>query len=735
MAKAPEWIVQVWGGSNWFTNPVAACDEVVQNSGARPSTAKISIKQGDETYSQRKEARWNDEGGLSLGTEIRVIEADVPYGQATILFSGIITSRAASFAGGGQQGGGHEYSGWFAQDMRYVMAKQGPVWGRYYHHQDAYSGTWSSTIPTPNGEDVFFANGRRCIFNENDKPNKDPELALSEDGLGNSFTTFEVPVFGELEPQRWKIRDMVEYIIGWHGWIARYNGYAPLIIPENTTGLTEPDWDLEPAHIVLDSVVTVPEALEYLADRIGWKYRLDTYWLGETTQQRHVFYKPGVATVRQRGTHNPITLIKLYCPDNYSKEAINGDVPTEDLSDLLADDTINLVRSGNIMQDTQNVINVSAMLGERVVSEITVELVPAWVDFDLTQFNVTDEDPLYLYSDKMQDLLGGGANLNEYTYFTRFHTAGDEFRYYAGRKWALNEIGTYSGALYDRGDPFAFPTIIYDVSRDELAYAPRTISDAITSDAEGNSISHLVEYSLDGGTTWHKLAHKYKVLPNEFGIYIDEPNLADIKPDGWNEAGPVYEPGPDDSDGQEGNFWTAIYRDEEKGREFKDDEWQVRVRITASVQLDDRLMDIRNIADSGATIDQYGIYDYSQHFLYRNREAASQFEGGELPPNEINDRLPLEQQHQRLLSANAQGLYSASFSLPVIHLSEGSGAWSMPRFVVGDCVESIEGRGVELGLGHVDGVAMHPTIEQIIYNPELAETEIVTADLRTSRIG
>ena len=84
---------------------------------------------------------------------------------------------------------------------------------------------------------------------------------------------------------------------------------------------------------------------------------------------------------------------------------------------------------------------------------------------------------------------------------------------------------------------------------------------------------------------------------------------------------------------------------------------------------------------------------------------------------------------------NRQLNNSGTFTLPIINLTEGAGDWKGTRFQVGDCIDKIDGRGVNMStlISASSGTQTYYTsIEQVVFHPEAAQTTLVTSDLRTS---
>ncbi len=740
MTYAPEWIIEVYNttASEWRFIFEAVCDEVVINSGAKPSTAKIRLNG----------LRWDDDGGLSRLDRIRIRTPD-DY-DSTLLFDGVLTAWMPNFTGA------DENSVWFAQDLRYLFAKQNAMGGQWVFPQSSYTraaSLWASGPPPVSDKtSILFAHGRRCVFNPDDPNSDDPDITIAnrspddyqniielEDGTTEVLS--ELPIFGHLNAVKWTAEAMILYVL-WNvvdSCVAL--GYGPTADPTPgvgtlfAAGLDHTDFDGVVPNVVIESL-NAAEALEYIAGRVGQKYRLDSYIDADgVVQYRHVFYKANEASANIRNDSNATVLHTLYAT-----------LPGDNVGAVLDGGEI-MVSAGNLLFDGSNVVNRSVFLGETKMYEITVELVPAWKDGDFDTWAITDEQKAFYKGDELEDMPKAGNDPNDKNFFNYYHTSGNDFDSHldVGRKWALNEVGTYSHSDYGRGQPFDFgfgslgsAGIEEVIFGKNIAYFPRKVLDSLTSDDNGNVVKYFLEYSMDGGYNWHKLHdYKHELLNTEWGIRITEPNLSDINLEEITETGTnnVYDTEGLRTDGLEINYFTAILRDNEKHATYKvsgTTQWQTRVRLTASVQLDLRMLNTLTSTGSGMPELQIAVFDEVRRYKFRSQARSSIFENNDNYSAETaDDRTEMEAQQAKIDAVNKLGGLSGSFEFAVIHLGVGNGIWWRPRFMLGDCVDYLAGRGVSMAVGN----GKHASIEQIIYNPEQARMGIITADLRTSRIG
>ena len=785
MAYVDEYIVErsVTSGvppsyGDWSLWYEAVCIQITQNHGANTNVADLQLQAG---------TRWNDVTQANMWDRVRIRTPEEALINSTILFEGLITQWTPAWAPQ------TEIAGFRAEGYEYIMRRCLPIYGQYIYPQSAYTGGYFTAATktlevAPTTGTWIHATGRPCVFNQDGKPNRcgwfyDPLVP----GATEDDTTFTVPIFGMLDNEMWTVRQMLVYVLeqvrtNLSDWIP---GTATAY-PDQVVGLagTDPEWDSELLNVTIEGLSAL-EAIEYIASLVGWRYRLDIYYdaAAEKTQARHVFYKPGRATTRTRSSDSPVVLDYLYAPDNY-KSADNDAVPvqTNTLANLIAWGEP-VVQAGNLMFDPGAVANTTIALGSIKEHEITVELVPAWYDgsgeeFGFVQaglgdlygfvqsyintFGTSSAFDLFLSDDEIKAFETADEDVfNSKFVAKRYHRRGSEFATYhdIGRKWALNEVGDYT--LIDRGQPFDFASIITGLTAEKFGYSRRAVSAALTAhDAQGDSISYVIEWSNDGGTTWWEMDGSVDILTREFGIYISEPNLAEIKPlsssaqaSGLKYPADLFVSG---DGGIEQNYWTALCNDMRlkaiagnPDGYYVDSTWYTQVRLTATVRLDDRLVSVRNaVNQSRSPFPLIQILDRTNKAGSWRREAASKFSGKAdypLPwwehktgnPEYLDNTVTLQTEQNYLATLSGQAMLSGLFELPRIFGRMGNGDWARPRFMVGDCLEEIRGRNISLqtNAGSMGREATYVWIEQIIYKPELQQTTLITADLRQSYRG
>ncbi len=749
MATAPEWIVEYQkctgnpvGYGPWKLAYEAIATEVTHNVGSTTTSAKI-VMNGKP---------WNYTGPLELNDRVRARSTELRPRDSTLLFDGVLTAFTPHFTGSPTSG--QEQSSFLAEDFRYLVDKMSVVYGQWGYRQDAYSQpsteAWEILVePILHNKwhvDLIESNtspfnslvrmtGRRCIFNEDGKPNKSPTTCnYFPKGSSGGSNIYGLPVFGLLNPEFWSARDMIVYLLTIEN-AAMTIGIGPVANVSNSVGLDSADFNVSINHFIAERLTPL-EAVEAVTNFVGWQFRLDSYWDDDESRQRWVFYQPGTATERVRSEDNPIVLHTLYAGDNFGPASIDGFAPaTETVTDVLSRGE-NLVSSGNLLLDSRNVANVSHALGGRKLFEATFELVPAWGDDTLSLYLSLDRGhvnadldigflkyprlgPLpsfcsfYLTDDDIT-LIGSDIS-SDYSYYNVFMPQGDWFNgvyasksfvfegctentenednsegiriirdtgFYTsnmvGRKWALNETGIYSkttgSQAFSRGGPYNFRDAIDGFERKDNGYFPRSIKNTLTSlGPDGNSIKYKIQWSINSGKSWLDFDYKVLLLEDEFGIYIAEPNLAMIKPLAEQE---FFE--PSDFDGLsdiEKNYFTEMCFQNINRRAWTSIlfPWTLQMRVVCSVELDERLVNINDITNqSGSKYAQSVLLDLSSQHQFSKRENSSIFtEGDVFPSNELDSTDALIANQTLIDKLNREARRTGNFAIPYIYAAEG----------------------------------------------------------------
>jgi len=697
---------QTSGYGQWFFVPGARVEQVTLNAGAKPNVAVIRFPA----------LRWNEMvPGLDHGVNLR-IRTDAPArkdGSAyrgisrAVLFQGFLTRYKSRFAG---VPSGTETNEIVCMDTRWLMATTSVVFGTYARSRDDYDSTL-----TDSANSATFFSGRRCIFNQGGKPNRDAVDAVTVTANGDAIY---IPVFANevyADPQPWTVRHMLQYLLSPY-----LNRMYPLFPIDDVTalvglvtGLDHSDFDRVINHVVVDTL-DVMGAVDRILRNIGWSLREQYSFTGP----EWVFYKPAAATGDMRDITIPTILHTLHAP-----------APNEIITAAVAAGR-KLLYAAEFDEDITAVINTPVGLGSPERYEFTAELVPAWLDSDLTPpDSANDYDAVFVTEAALQ----ASTSPNSYDFYKYYHTAGSSFKRDVGRKWALNEAGDYSGSTtFDRGMPFEFSDVLdrddavsSDTGRRRYGLFRRALLECLTFDTSDlNSVGIKIEFSFDAGTTWFTPQVSARVLTDECGIYIEDPNLSEILSP---VAGTIDDAGGD-LDGKELNYWTSLCWDKLDENSFKNGEWFTRCRVTASVQMDQRLLAWSlPTANSGSPFRHQRCYDFSDQYTYSRRTDSSIFEAsGELDAWNTDEYEKMTAHLDALRDANEDMSINGRFTLDRLWLGDGSGS---EDFRIGDGISGLTGREYSMA-ADLNEATVFPEIVQITYDVQRQKQHLVTRDLR-----
>lgn len=643
--------------------------------------------------------------GLGYGDMMRIRTDEPNPAERTVLFVGFITSVHSEIAGGSDQVRAHEHNSYVLRDHRWLMSITSPIFGQIARGPDDFT-DYGTDAQAPIDGAYTFLGGRRAIFNENGKPNSAPRLLSYLNSTG--ATLCQIPIFADPDiAVPWTALEMLQYIMS--PLFNRAYNYIPIDDPALLAGLDHADWNRVLNHIVIDGL-NVIEAVHLVCSHLGWGFRLD---YGNNDTAFFVFYKVAAASSYSRNRNNTTILHQLHAP--YPGESI--DVPIAEGRKMLWAMTL--------AEDISSVVNNPWGIGAPHRFEITAELVPAWLDTDLTPDTSAGNENLFITEAALQEM----TDPNSKNYYKYYHPRGSSFKRDVGRKWALNEAGRYSKtSAHDRGMPFDFATVIDDFyikdSNGKRNYAAfnRQLLPCLTIDKGSlNSIGILLEFSFDGGITWQTIPSAVSSLSDECGIYIDEANLAELvdESEGKISGGTL--------DGIQLNLWTSLCDDLENARSFKDDFWKTRVRVTASVQLDTRLArQAKPTMASGSPFLHSRVYDFSEKYKVQQRSLSSAMDLSSLPSDDIDDTAIFDAHLDAVRQANEDLSVSGIFTLKRLWLGDGSGAVD---FLIGDGIEKITGREYSLSAA-VGNHAVYPEIIKVVILPESQQMQLITRDLR-----
>ena len=674
----------------WYPLWDAKVDRIEINHGSKSSLACFWLPA----------QRWDSIRGLvRFAVRVRIRTAEPDPAQRSVLFLGFLTSHDSSFSGGAETDPGFERNVFYARDYRWLLGAISPVVGQLARSPDDYD-NYGTSSQSPRDDLYTWLTGRRIIFNADGRPNRDPDL------LKLTKYDCEVPIFADPDNAvPWTARDMVRFLLCPPNNFA-YD-YLPIPDPLALTGLSHGDFDAVLNHIVVDGLNTV-EALDLICRNIGFSFRED---YDNSDNVSLVFFKSGAASGYSRSSSS-IILHSLHAP------AVGESVSTA------VSQGKKLLWSAVLSRDIAAIVNKPWGLGAPHRFEFTAELVPAWLDSELVPDTADGNANLFIIDADLQK----ETNPNSKNYYKYYHIRGNSFLRDVGRRWALNESGRYSLAPYARGMPFDFSTVIdskyiVDAAGRRL-FAPfnRRLLPCLTIEKDSlNSIGIKVEFSFDGGAAWQVLPAAISSLDDQCGIYIADPNLAEMV----EQTNTVVSGGV--LDGVQLNYFTSLCNDKLNARSFELGQWRTRCRVTASVQLDRRLARLTTPTTAyGSPFHQRRAFDFSDRYEIAKRTAASIFHGGSLSADESDSTSVFDEHLDSVRDANQDMSVSGRFTLERLWLGDGSGR---PDFAVGDGIERLTGR--QFGLSITSGAtAKHPEIVRIVYLPESQRMSLYTRDLR-----
>ncbi len=679
--------------SGWHTVWAAKVERIEIGNAARPSIAVVFFP----------DLRWHADHSLRHGDRIRITTAEAREEDRTCVFSGFMTNQVSSFAGGSEKDKGHERNAVICADHRWLLQRTTVMYGQLVRGPDDYD-DYGTDTQAPKADGYTYMTGRRLIFNADGKPNKDPVYVVYEEV---DDTEYETPIFAAREglATAWTVKEMLAYVINMHNTADDYFAITdPMIDPI----LVDQDMDRVITHVVCEGL-DVLTAIDQIVRQVGWSFREDYTWRGTAL---FTFYKINSAEGSTRGMLQPTIRHELHAP-----------AAGEFISYAVAEGR-KMVVAAQIAEDIGDVINSIRGLGAPDLFEFTAELVPAWKDSDLVPDTSESNSQVY----KTEAELQSDENPNGYSVYQKYHIKGELFWSYrdVGRKWALNEGGDYSAGLYDRGMPFDFAGVIdaeYLLDDDgKRLYAPfnRQLLPCLTRDEHTlDSVGIKVEFSLNGGSTWQVMSGVINSLSGEAGIHIDEPNLAEMLGEVHDtiRLGTLAD--------VERNYWTSLCADKLEGRSFKDGDWYTRVRVTASIQMDQRLVRFSEPSSAGGSpFEHKAAHDYYDSHGIAKRMSASIFVAEGLPAKELDTSAWLTASLDRIREANEDMSISGQYVLDRLWLD---------AFACGDVVERITGREYDLSVNY-GSRTIYPEIIQIVHLPTQQKTMLITRDLRFAEV-
>lgn len=690
---------------DWITLPNAKVLDITIGEGDTYNTATIEIS----------DTRWNETRGVMWGYQIRLRYSN------TVLFQGFIVNFPSGYSSAvvtdpQSSPSAKEWVHIHCKDYRWLYNRCSPVYGQVARGVDDYEDGEPLQTAT-------FMSGLRCIFNPSGFYNMDPDAITFTSATWPNFpANFTTHVFGN--PSKagtpWTAGDAISLLLS-----PIYNQTPAIVVianPFDLPGLTHADFSTVLNNINVDCT-NVTDAVNLICDNLGWTFREEYSMNGPLW----VFYKSGMASGTTRvyleSGYNPCILHSLHAP------AVG-----EDIDEAVQVDGKKMVMALDLNEDIDPVVNQPWGLSAPHQFEITAELVPAWKDTDLHLATaITD---LYKTESELQALTDPDA-LDFYKYH---HALGSLFLRDVGRKWSLNESGKYTGGDYDRGVLFDFTatavgipstylrgpnTIEYPDGKKFFAPFNRRFLPCLTFDKDSlNSAGIRLQWSFDEGTTWQELGCPVEILEGEAAIRLMIPNLSEIvdKKKANIAAG--------DYAGMEINFFTSLADDKHNSRGFKvgsETRWKTRVRITATIQMDQRTITKNETVYAGSPFVQAKIFDLSDRYILQQRCSSSSFYTSDLPAWDANETDKLLAQMELIREANEDMAIHGRAVLDRLWI-DGT---NPPTFALGDGITGFTGRNYPLGQT-LGPRTVYPEIVQIQYLIQSQKQILLLRDPRLS---
>jgi hypothetical protein len=695
---------------DWTALANAKVISITHGMGAVSNSAEIELS----------DTRWNAARGVLWGYVIRC------RCSSTVLFQGFIVDFKSGYSTAVVEDpqnppAAKEWVRMTCLDYRWLYNRCSPVYGQVARGVDDYNSDGTKKAS------ATFMRGRRCIFNPSGYYNMDPDAVAFPPSVWPAFPyNFTTHVFGDdvkksASGTPWTAGKAINLLMS-----PIYNRIPAIVLitdPLSLPGLTHTDFNTVLDNIIADCHAVV-DAIDLICDNIGWTFREQYTMSGPAW----VFYKPGIASgtarVYTESGYNPCVNHTLHTP------AVGEDLADPD--GAIKEDGAKLVCAMDLTEDIKPVVNQPWGLGAPHQFEITAELVPAWKDTDL---HIPTSAPwtsglFYTESD-----LASQASPNSLDYFKYHHAQGSSFREDVGRKWALNESGKYTGGDYDRGTMFDFTTV--GINDAFIAAAPNTeypegkrlygpfkrhFKQCLTLDKDTiNSMGVRLQWSKDGGVNWQDLVCPIDILAGEAAVRLTGPNLAEIV----DISKAKFTTG--DYTGQEINFFTSLADDKHAARVFKTGGWNTRLRITATIQMDQRDRYLPTEVYNGSPFIQSRIYDFADRYTLQQRCSSSIFHGGSLPAWNTDELAKMNAQMELIRKANEDMAIHGRFVLDRLWL-DGT---NPPDIMLGDCVTDLTGRNYPLSQT-LGSRTVSPLIVEIQYLIQSQKQVLLLRDPRLS---
>lgn len=276
--------------------------------------------------------------------------------------------------------------------------------------------------------------------------------------------------------------------------------------------------------------------------------------------------------------------------------------------------------SVDISVDVSQLANIVVAQGSLIEREVTIELKRGWPE-ERDEAALTDLDKTP----------------------TSYDAANDP----VWRKWVGNEAGDYIGLRSELTEPLDLSTEFPE------GYVPkrRPVEDCLTfrsgTEQEAARQPPLLEYSINGGTSWKRAGHDWRPLTHEFGVYLTDPKAGGL---------------------------VKLLHDAGEN---------ARLRLTGTIRGDKRIEhEVDRTEDSPTSIETRLFLDLSHRFHKRGRATSTM--SGEF--DEAADQTALEDFLEKVADSTKAAVIGSQLPLDGLVF----------EYLIGDVIENIQGRNLSL---------------------------------------
>jgi len=553
LETATTYEVYIKAGNSWSKEPRLVLEELSLNCWPEVPICRLRAVLSSIGISQ---ARFGMEDALAafpVDTEVLVVKAayddeeDPEKPTGACMFWGRITGPSPSWSDAGES---------VTLVCRHIGACLGDMFviGSHGRAYDNYS-----SDNQPNSSQETYFPGWPAVLNPDGRAN----MTVCPYIPDNQEIRLFAPVGHLTLAVRWTTKKFLQYLFYW-AWETGGDEIDKLTLPD-LAALGEGDLVEEPCDFQAEGLSYL-EAAHRVLEREGWRGRCETGGTGTSPMASVKIWQSG------KGAQRELTLGQ-----------VGNNVAAADNA-----------QHGSLVFDSSGIVTQPQLVGGPLIIEGTFRLWPAWVAADIDTGAAPDDNPDFDDAATWKD-----------TYYKRY-IAGDgratDFLFYrfAGRKWALNEMGDYLTEAYG-SQPDWTPDA--EIGQGLWMKRGRKFGECLSRDAQGRQLRALVEISFDAGQQngdhWQPL--EAEVLQDEAAIYINVKDLSTIKPRPDIGAEPT-------------DYWDAICTGD------LGPTGNIRVRITATLADDSALAPATPLAiPAWSLIQRATQFYFDRHKQYARR--------------------------------------------------------------------------------------------------------------------